>query len=67
MTMQLNGKRVVDAEVDGVDPNDYPDFCDTYFSYACYEDGTELNEAELQELGECYAEVLNEMAFEHYM
>ena len=40
----LNGRKVVDIEVDGVNPNDYPDFSDAYFSYACYEDGTPLTD-----------------------
>ena len=28
----LNGKKVVDLEVDGVDSRDFPDFSDAYFS-----------------------------------
>ena len=40
----LNGKKVIDLEVDGVDSADYPDFSDAYFSYGCYEDGTPLTD-----------------------
>lgn len=60
----FNGKRVVDLEVDGVDGRDYPDFADAYFSYACYEDGTELTDDELNELTEKFADVLWERAYD---
>ena len=60
----LNGKKVVDLEVDGVDPRDYPDFSDAYFSYGCYEDGTELTEDELNKLTDLASDVLWEMAFD---
>lgn len=64
MTMYLNGKKVVDAEIDGVDSTDYPDFCDAYFYVAYYEDGTELNDSELADLTDEYPDVVNEMAFQ---
>lgn len=60
----LNGKKVVDLEVDGVDPRDYPDFSDAYFSNGCYEDGTPLTDEELERLNDLAADVLWEMAFE---
>ena len=66
--MKLNGRKVVDVEIDGVDPNDYPDFCDAYFCYAVYEDtGAELDDAELEELTMDNADVVNEMAYEYYI
>ena len=60
----LNGKQVVDLEVDGVDSKDYPDFADAYFSYACYEDGTPLTDDELDRLTILASDVLWEMAYE---
>ena len=60
----LNGKKVVDLEVDGVDSRDYPDFSDAYFSSGCYEDGTPLTEEELDKLTILADDVLWEMAFE---
>ncbi len=60
----LNGKKVVDLEVDGVDSGDYPDFSDAYFSYACYEDGTPLTEDELNKLTDLASDVLWEMAYD---
>ena len=66
--MKLNGRKVVDVEIDGVDPTDYPDFCDAYFTYAVYEDtGEELTDTELEELNDSYPEVVNEMAYEYYI
>jgi len=60
----LNGKKVIDLEVDGVDGSDYPDFADAYFSYACYEDGTSLTEDELDKLTILASDVLWELAYE---
>lgn len=63
--MKLNGRKVVNAQIDGVDPRDYPDFCDAYFCSAEYADtGEELTEDELEELTTDNADVVNEMAYE---
>ena len=64
----LNGQQVVDIEVDNVDPRDYPDFCDAYFSYAVYEgSGVELTDDELAQLADEYPGLLGEMAYEYYI
>ncbi len=48
MNFDLN---YVDAiEVDGIDMNDYPEFCDAFISYAEYK-GKQMTEKELEELG----------------
>ena len=60
----LNGKKVIDIEVDGVDPRDFPDFSDAYFSYACYEDGTPLTDDELIELADKNGDILYEKAYD---
>jgi len=60
----LNGKKVIDLEIDGVDSSDYPDFSDAYFSYGCYEDRTPLTDDELDRLTILADDVLWEMAFE---
>ena len=63
--MELNGRKVINAEIDGVDHSDYPDYCDAYFAYAVYADtGEELNDNELEELTDNYADVINMMAYE---
>jgi len=60
----LNGKKVVDLEVDGVDSSDYPDFSDAYFSGGRYEDGTDLTDDELIQLADLSGDVLYEMAYD---
>ena len=60
----LNGKKVVDIEVDGVNSSDYPDFSDAYFSYACYEDGTPLTDEELEKLADQNGDILHEKAYD---
>jgi hypothetical protein len=63
--MNLNGRKVIDASVDGVDVNDYPDFSDAYFDEAFYEDtGDALTEEELEQLSSLHGDILNEMAFD---
>ena len=37
-------------EMDGIDYNDAPDFCDAYFCYGEYTDGTEIEDEVLEEL-----------------
>lgn len=62
--MELQGRniKIGSLEVDGIDSSDYPDFCDAFFSYAEFEDDTALTDAELDELTERYADVVNMMA-----
>ena len=42
---------IKNIEIQGIDPSDYPDFCDAYISYAEI-DGREATEEELQELSD---------------
>jgi hypothetical protein len=66
--MRLNGQNVVDVEIDGVDPHDYPDFCDAYFSYATFEGSAQpLSDEELEQLTNENGDVLHEMAYEHFI
>jgi hypothetical protein len=37
-------------EIDGIDYNDAPEFCDAYFCYGEYTDGTEIEDEVLEEL-----------------
>lgn len=62
--MELNGKKVVNLEIDGVQYWDYPDFCDAHFSYAEYEDGTALTDEELDEITDKNGADLHEMAYD---
>ena len=66
--MELNGRKVVDVQVEDVDPNDYPDFCDAHFSHAVFEDtGEALTDDEIEELNNLYPDVVNEMAYEYFL
>lgn len=63
--MELNGRKVVDVEVDGVDSRDYPDFSDTYISYAVFADtGEELTDEQLEQLMDENGDAVWELAFE---
>lgn len=60
--MTLEGKKidVSSIEIDDIDINDFPDFSDAYISYAEFEDGTPLNEEQLEELNADEADMINE-------
>lgn len=64
--MHLNNKQVnlSSLEIDGVSTRDYPDFCDAYFSHACYKDGVALSDSELDALTDSYAHVIHAMALD---
>lgn len=64
--MEIAGRTVSyrSLEVDGVDPSDYPDFCDAFFSYAEFEDGTPLADEELEYLTDHYGDVINELCYD---
>lgn len=51
-------------EIENVDRSDYPDFCDAYFSYGEFNDGTPLTDDELDTLSDKWPDVLNKMALE---
>jgi hypothetical protein len=51
-------------EVEGVDGNDYPDFCDAYATYAEHEDGTPYDEQELEDID---PEVIYQAALESFL
>jgi hypothetical protein len=42
--------RIDSIEIEGIDMEDYPDFCDAYADSAKFEDGTPLNSKQLEAL-----------------
>ena len=64
--MELNGKKVdmASLSVEGVDPSDYPDFCDAYLIGGLFMDGTALTDEEMDDLNDKYPELVNEMAYD---
>lgn len=60
----MNINEVEDLEVEGVDPSDYPDFCDAYFSRGFHiKENRELTPEELEELREKYPDILWDKAY----
>lgn len=61
----LNGREVVDIEVNGVDSTDAWDFSDAYISSATFADtGVALTNVEIEELVEQYPDLVDELAME---
>ena len=62
--MTLDYTKIEDVEVDGIDTNDYPDFCDAYIAAATYK-GRDMTYEELDVLNEnssyVYEETLNQI------
>jgi hypothetical protein len=52
-------------EVDGIDPDDRPDFVDAYVSYAEFDNGTPLSDSELDELNSAHPEIAQDWANEN--
>jgi len=53
--------------VEGVVPNDYPDFADAYVSYAEHNDGKEYTDKELDKLNEDNPGIAQSHAFEELL
>jgi hypothetical protein len=51
-------------DIDGIFMDDYPDFCDAYFSKGQYKDGVLLTNEELEQLSDTQRELLHSLIFE---
>ena len=49
--MNLDLSKIEDIEFDGIDHNDYPDYCDAFIESATYK-GRDLTEEELEWVGD---------------
>tara|TARA_R110000796_G_C14255403_1_gene399181 strand:+ start:319 stop:504 length:186 start_codon:yes stop_codon:yes gene_type:complete len=47
----MDYEKITNIEIDGIDTNDYPDFCDAFISSAYY-DGVEMTDNQLDEINE---------------
>ena len=65
--MELNGMAILTDSlvVDGIDMSDYPDFCDAYFDFARFADGTVLSDDQLDELTDKYRDELYDRVIDH--
>jgi hypothetical protein len=50
-------------DIEGIMMDDYPDFCDAYFSKGMYKNGIPLSDDDLIELTDTYPFTLHEMIF----
>lgn len=66
--MKLKGMQILMDSVvtDGVDRSDYPDFCDAYFSFARFADGSALSDEELAALTDKYPDILHARVLEEF-
>ena len=55
--MELNGKKVINIELDGLHKWDAPDYSGAFVGFACWEDGTPLTDEELDNLSDDRAQV----------
>ena len=49
-------------QIEGIYMDDYPDFCDAYFSAGTRLDGTKLTDEELESLTDDFPDMVHEMA-----
>jgi hypothetical protein len=63
----LEGVNYNSIQIDGIDPDDYPDFVDAYITYAEYEDGTPLTDEELVQFQEENYEIVGELIHDNQL
>ena len=60
----LNYSKIDNIEIDGIDENDYPDFCDAFINNADYK-GAEMTDDQLEEINDdsdfVYQAVINQL------
>ena len=64
--MLVNNKAVdvYTIEIEGVIMSDFPDFCDAFISYACFIDGKELSDTEMDYLKDTYPHEIHKLLME---
>lgn len=66
-------KKIIDSvdqssiEIEGIDMNDFPDFCDAFISAANFNDGVELNDEQLEQLQDENYCLVNELIHENQL
>lgn len=58
--IELDYSEITDIEVDGINPRDYPEFCDAYIASATYK-GRPMTDEELDVLNEDYTFVYEQV------
>ena len=62
--IELDLSKIEDIEFDGIDTNDYPDFCDAFITSATY-NGRDLTEEELEWIGDDNSDWVYDKLMEH--
>ena len=62
--MNLDLSKIEDIEFDGINHNDYPDFCDAFISSATYQN-RDMTEEELEILDEEYRDFVYEKLMDY--
>jgi len=63
--IKLNGREVIEIEIDGIDTNDAPDFADAFISGAIWADsGNPLDEMDIHKLQDEQPELIYELVWE---
>ena len=57
--------QIINAELDGIDTRDYPDFADAFVCYAEHPDGTPLTEEELDTLNTDHGDVVHQLVWDY--
>ena len=65
MIYTLDGREIVDLEIDDIDTRDYPDLCDAYVSYAVWADTKKLlTDDELDKFNDICSDQVHNAVFE---
>ena len=65
MIYSMNGREIVDLEIDDIDTRDYPDFCDAYASYAVWADTKKsLTDDELDKFNDICSDQVHNAVFQ---
>lgn len=62
--MNIDLTKLTELEFDGIDHNDYPDYCDAFLSYAYYID-RELTDEEIDYINENHCYFINENIYDY--
>ena len=53
---------IASIDIEGIDTKDYPDFSNSFASYAEWKNGTPLTDMELEELNNKFPDTIHELA-----
>ena len=62
--MNIDLTKLTELEFDGIDHNDYPDYCDAFLSYAYYID-RKLTDEEIDYINDNHCEFINENIYDY--